>query len=356
MRFAGNTSNVSSWIQAGKAGAKGAADAFKVARASAPDYGGIGEAHQKARSMERQAATAAEAQVAQAGIKALETTRKAEIKTESELKVLDKKLDAKRMAGIVGAVGTIAGGAFMGVENNRAKKRQAERDAKDDARWEERMQIMREGNKTTPKAPEAVAWQADTFEYDGVKPTKETLGDDWLPDHSGGDDDSPGKSDSPVKPVNTGSGGMSPEFAKIYNLAVKDGRTKFPEIVAAQAMHETGHLQNPDSVYFKSGKTNPFGQTGDRGYGTMTRSGDSNGWSKFPDLQTAVSDHITLWHDTANNSGNYNAFSNINEGLASVIPAYSPNSDPANKAGGFTENAYSASVKKILRDNGFDVK
>ena len=71
MQFRGNTSNVGSWIQAGKAGAKGAADAFKAARANAPDYGGLGEAHQKARSMERQAATAAEAQVAQAGLQAI---------------------------------------------------------------------------------------------------------------------------------------------------------------------------------------------------------------------------------------------------------------------------------------------
>ena len=44
----------------GKAGAKGAADAFKVARSNAPDYGGIGE-QIRSRSLERQAATAAEA-------------------------------------------------------------------------------------------------------------------------------------------------------------------------------------------------------------------------------------------------------------------------------------------------------
>ena len=112
----------------------------------------------------------------------------------------------------------------------------------------------------------------------------------------------------------------------------------------------------PEASTSNGGKTNPFGQTGDRGYGTMTRNGDSNGWSKFPDLQTAVSDHITLWHDTGNHSENYNAYSTVSEGLSKVIPAYSPNSDPANKAGGYTESAYSASVKKILRDNGFDVK
>ena len=134
MRFAGNTSNVGSWIQAGKAGAKGVADAFKVARSNAPDYGGIGEANQKARSMERQAATAAEAQVANAGLRALETTRKTEIEVDAKMKVLDKKLDAKRKAGIVGAVGAVAGGAFLGIENKKAEERQAKRDAEIDAR------------------------------------------------------------------------------------------------------------------------------------------------------------------------------------------------------------------------------
>ena len=152
---------------------------------------------------------------------------------------------------------------------------------------------------------------------------------------------------------NTNSGTMSPEFKKIYDLAVADGRAKFPEMVAAQAMHETGHLKNPNSVYFASGKTNPFGQTGNRGHGTMTREGDPNGWTKYPDLQTAVSDHITLWHDVGNNSGNYNAFNNKRDGLASVIKAYSPNADPANISKGFTEDAYSKSVRKILEDNGF---
>ena len=50
MRFAGNYSNVSGYIAAGRAGAKGVSDAFAVARANAPDYGGIAETNMKARS------------------------------------------------------------------------------------------------------------------------------------------------------------------------------------------------------------------------------------------------------------------------------------------------------------------
>lgn len=154
----------------------------------------------------------------------------------------------------------------------------------------------------------------------------------------------------------TATASQAAAFNKIYELAKKDGRAKFPEIVAAQAMHETGWL-NPDlkSVYNSTGGLNPFGQTGDRGKGTIARAGDSNGWTKYDSLQGAVSDHITMWHDINNHKDNYNAHNSVSQGLATVIPAYSPNSDPANKEKGFTENAYQGSTTEILRKMGFAV-
>lgn len=356
MRFAGNTSNVGDWIQAGKAGAKGAGDAFKVARSSAPDYGGMAETAIKARGMERRAAHEAEAHVAQAGIKAIANVKETAITTKGKLDAQKVKLDAKRKAGMVGMFGAAAGGLFMGMENKAAEKRQAERDAKEDARDTERMQLLTDFYKNKPDRPETTPYVEKERPEGTPRPRRSDLDTDTPTDAK-----PDAKPDTPQTgtqtPVNGGTGTMSPEFKKIYDLAVKDGRTKFPEIVAAQALHETGHLNpNIDSVYNSSGGTNPFGQTGDRGYGTMTREGDSSGWSKFPDLQTAVSDHITLWHDTKNHAGNYNAFDNINDGLASVIPAYSPNSDPANQKLGYTEGGYSAAVRKILRNNGFNVK
>ena len=126
MRFAGNTSNVGSWIQAGKAGARGAADAFKAARASAPDYGGIAEANMKSRSAERIAATEAEAAVARAGIEAKKDVKLTNIKVDAEGKILDKKIDAKRMAGMVGMFGAVALGGVQAVENNQADAKQKE--------------------------------------------------------------------------------------------------------------------------------------------------------------------------------------------------------------------------------------
>ena len=145
MRFAGNTSNVGSWIQAGKAASQGASDFFKVARANSPDYGGLAEIAMKARSSERIAATQAEAQVAQAGLRAKAKMVETKNNVKAGEKINDMKVGAKRMAGVVGALGAVAGGAFMGIENRRADKRQAERDAIDEQRWKQRLAIMEKG-------------------------------------------------------------------------------------------------------------------------------------------------------------------------------------------------------------------
>ena len=163
MRFAGNTSNVGSWIQAGKAGSRGGSDFFKVARANAPDYGGLAETAMKARSSERIAVTQAEAEVAQAGIRAKAKMVKTKNDVEASKEINDMKVGAKRMAGVVGALGAVAGGAFMGIENKRADKRQAERDALDEKRWQQRLAIFERGvnrdtgptEKPEPYTPEA---------------------------------------------------------------------------------------------------------------------------------------------------------------------------------------------------------
>ena len=163
MRFAGNTSNVGSWIQAGKAGSRGSSDFFKVARANSPDYGGLAETAMKARSSERVAVTQAEAEVAKAGLKAKTRMENTKTKIEASEKILDKKIGAKRMAGVVGALGAVAGGAFMGIENKKADARQAARDAKDEARWQEQLGIMRTqaGRESTYEPTQFIPTQFD---------------------------------------------------------------------------------------------------------------------------------------------------------------------------------------------------
>ena len=145
-------------------------------------------------------------------------------------------------------------------------------------------------------------------------------------------------------------------FDHIYNLAKQAGGAKFPEIVAAQAMHETKFL-NPriSSVYNATNRTNAFGQTGNRGFGTIPRKGEDIGWTKYDNLSNAVNDNIKLWHDVGSHPGNYNAFGNILDGIASVAPAYSPEADPANIKKGYTTDKYSKGMVRALKVGGFDV-
>ena len=168
-----------------------------------------------------------------------------------------------------------------------------------------------------------------------------------------------------TSPASPGPMGGTPSqqqaFKKVYDIAARVGGANFPEIVAAQAMHETGYLANPDSVYFKTGKTNAFGQT------INASEVGTNGivdkiyfrnryWAVYDSLESSVKHNIKLWHNVNTNSRNYNAFSTPLEGIASVAPAYSPNADPANIALGYTVDAYSKGMVRALKLGGFDPK
>lgn len=352
MRF--NSVKSSDYSSGARAVNRSSDAAFDASRKSSFDFTGVSNAAIAARSTERRAAMKAEALKDQTEIKADTLVEGTKLKRDTDKAVADIKRPAKRMAGVVAGLGSIATAAVLNKENKEAKAERLKFRTDQAAITTKQQEQFNASQKATNKMIEQL--QSTLKPTDTSTATTSDNTSSSASSSSSTSTASPASSSTTYTPA-TGTGGMTSQFKKIYDLAVTDGRSKFPEIVAAQAMHETGHL-NPDisSVYNSSGGTNPFGQTGDRGYGTMTRQGDSSGWSSFPDLQTAVSDHITLWHDTGNHSENYNAHGSASDGLSKVIPAYSPNSDPANQTAGFTESGYSASVKKILRDNGFDVK
>ena len=167
-----------------------------------------------------------------------------------------------------------------------------------------------------------------------------------------------------VPPANTGfqtgvksdapSGGAA-AFNYILAMAQAAGGTKHPELVAARAMHESAWLStSSQSVFNATGRTNPYGQTGDRGFGTIPRSGDPNGWTLYPSVEKATQDHIALWHYTGKHKDNANAFDVPIDAIAASIGAYSPNKDPANQRKGYTEKAYIAAMVRILKQMGYD--
>ena len=100
--------NTSDYIAAGRAGAKGVRDSFIAARQNAPDYQTIGEARQNATASKKKAAIQATKGVITEGIRAKAKVENTKTKIEADEKILDTKLGAKRFAGIVGGLGTVA--------------------------------------------------------------------------------------------------------------------------------------------------------------------------------------------------------------------------------------------------------
>jgi len=123
MRF--NSVRSSDYSQSARAVSKASDQIFDAAISGKPDFTKISKEAIKGRSLERRTATEAEGRVAQAGIKAAADVRRTRMKADTADKVSDIKRPAKRMAGIVGGLGALAGGYVM-MEGN--KKDKAERD------------------------------------------------------------------------------------------------------------------------------------------------------------------------------------------------------------------------------------
>ena len=125
-------------------------------------------------------------------------------------------------------------------------------------------------------------------------------------------------------------------FKKIYDIAVKVGGAKFPELVAAIAMHETGYLKT-------MGGNNPFNQRPFPGDGYAS----SQGFIDYTSLEEATAHHIRLWHSTHKYSDNFNSFDDPNTAFAALVHKYAPRKD------GNNPEAYKQSVADILTTMNF---
>jgi len=325
----------SNFAAAGKAAADDTLKSFLAARRNSPNMGEVVQKAAENRSYVKQAAIVESSKTAQLGIEAKSKVDAFNIKAKSD----HATRKSKRKAGVIAAAGQMVGKAGALFEKPRKGVEVGEGNAESRALADE-LDAKAKGLRS----------QSDNWEM------PEELRDVNTP-KSPGDSTPPAKIEGGVNTnlptASTATPTRAAAFNEIYSLAKEVGGTNFPEVVAAQSMHETGWLANPNSVYFSSGKTNPFGQTGDRGYGTIPRKGFQDGWTIYPDKKTAVKDHIGLWHDTANHGGNYNAFTDRNAGIRSVSEAYSPNSDKENIRLGYTTNGYYKGVTGVLDEMGF---
>lgn len=105
--------------------------------------------------------------------------------------------------------------------------------------------------------------------------------------------------------------GLSQEeaFRKIYDIAASVGGAKFPELVAAIAMVETGWLTTV-------GGNNPYNQ----------RATDGS-FINYGSLEEATREHILFWHEASRHPENANNFSDPNEAFAKLVYSYAPPED-----------------------------
>lgn len=340
MRFAGNKTNVSSYIAAGRAGADGLARNFAAARSQSPDYGGLGNAALKANSEVRIAASRAATQVQKAGLQAMDYVKRQEIKSDSEVKALKKKAGAAKMAGMVGAIGTIAAGGVSAVYNNKADAAEAARIAKEDEfqakklellqkqidrpdpelltreQWEE--QGMPGYQPDTPDTPDAAEAPTETQTYTSLEPPSTPS--------------PPGVDSTPIT------------FESVLSMAKNTG-VKYPALVAAQWQLETGGTsgQGPTA------NNNLFAQKGgDFKSGTMEHNGSglvsapNESWASYETPQDAVNFLTSNWYED----------SKFGPGIVSAGGTRSGAAEQLVTQGYATDPEYGTKLLKILSDRG----
>ena len=98
---------------------------FQANRDSATDFTMLAKESIKGRSQQRRAAMEAEAAVAKAGVRAFSKVKDTKDNADAAKEITEIKKPAQRMAGVVGALGTITGAALLNKTNQEAKAEKA---------------------------------------------------------------------------------------------------------------------------------------------------------------------------------------------------------------------------------------
>ena len=124
---------------------------FEAARSTSVDHTAIAKESIKGRSMERRAAMQAEGKVARAGLEAISKTKQYKDTADMLVDVGKEKGKKERMAGVVGALGSLATGVATRKYLDRQEEREAERD-KERLAWRERvLETMSRPGEKPPK-------------------------------------------------------------------------------------------------------------------------------------------------------------------------------------------------------------
>ena len=237
---------------------------FDAAMSGKPDFTKISKEAIKGRSLERRAVTKAEAEVANAGLKAYRDTNLTKIKEDTKKEVSDILRPAKRMAGVVAGLGALTTGYVTMQENKKTKAesdqlrserdaiyaRQEERWAESDKRYEEMMKAWRNSSggssndsSPAPSTSETKPTNAGSTGESQIKPS--------------------GVTPATTKPTAVKPSGKSGLYSQsdIQSLAVQAGFSPAnAATVAAIGMGESGGKAGIDTVQsgLDPGKKNEF--------------------------------------------------------------------------------------------------
>ena len=340
MRF--NSVRTGDYSQSAKAVTRASDQIFSTAMSNVPDFTAISKEAIKGRSAERRAVTKAEGDVATAGIRAFTNTKLTKMRADTKKDVANILRPAKRMAGIVGGLGAIAGGYVM-MEGN--KKDKAERDELRTYRDEiEAKQDLRDAEQQ--KRIDAVLAKLNNMSSGGsgsADPKPSTP----VTQQAGVSSAAPSNISSP-KSKSTGltpNAKSAPGFKGFVDMASTAG-AKYPQLVAAQWALESGWGKTP------SGKNNYFGiKAGGGEQGTSKQTWEVYGgkevttsarFKDFDSPQGAVNELVDKWHK------DYKTYSGVNNASDAFSAA-----DMLRQQGYATDPSYSEKLKKIMRDQGY---
>ena len=189
----------------GKALANDQLDLHEINMANSPDYGKIAQESIKGRSRERKAVTDAEARIHRIGLDASAYKEVKGIQADADKRVEEIKKPARRMAGVVGAAGTLAGAWMLKKGNDEMKELNEKRDA---ATAEFRRETIAAIDRSKPGPREPLP-KPPVYEVPDLKP---------IPG-SGGGVESLSSDSSPTG--STASGAIRVQPLEMYNYATK---------------------------------------------------------------------------------------------------------------------------------------
>ncbi len=261
-------------VAAGKAIADSSADIYDTSRRTAPDFTNIAKTSIEARSAERVAATRAETQVARQGIASKALLKGTKQQIASDKKVNDTLGGAKRFAGIVGGLGTLATASIL--HNQGAQEAALDKQDRDAFMTETRANFDRSNQL-----------MSDYIETLRNNPTIITM-PEASPSPSSSSDDTP--STSSTSNTDSNSSGVTTTVRKVGDTTSNYMSTLTAAglgVVPAAAL--TGHLQyeSGDFRHLEELEPNAYGT---RGYGHLQ-------WTDVPGGSSRRSDFLSYAKD-----------------------------------------------------------